>query len=153
MCVVVYMIACRRQPLLFFLFYLVPLKFTLTILNFRVVLSFIDISTLIHNLLFIIFVLRSFVKFWFVFNNNLESIIVIWFFILIWSSFFWFWLFILNPYEFDFYFWFSPSIQDSNLSSLLFFYFKFGHHSLNCYFFYFRFFCIIDFFLISLFNI
>jgi hypothetical protein len=82
----------------FFLFYLVPLKFTLTILNFRVVLSFIDISTLIHNLLFIIFVLRSFVKFWFVFNNNLESIIVICFFFLIWSSFFWFWLFILNPF-------------------------------------------------------
>jgi hypothetical protein len=87
------LMVCRWQTLLssFLLFSLIPSKSTLVIQNFRVVLSFIDISTLVF------FFLGPLVEFQFAFNLIIWSIIVICCFFKILIFLFYFDLF-SNPY-------------------------------------------------------
>jgi hypothetical protein len=82
----------------FFILFFFFLFSHLTIQNFRVVLSFTGISTmfLFFKKKFLIFIPGLFVKFQFVFNFRIESIIVIYNFFLNMVSLLWLWFLILD---------------------------------------------------------
>ena len=93
-----------------------PLKFTLVVQNLRVVLLFNDILTLI----LFFFVLGPFVKFQFVFNFIIGSIIMICYFFKF-GPYSFFFIFFLDSFVDLIFFQFHSSNQNSKLSSHLFF--------------------------------
>jgi len=87
-----------------------------------------------------------FFKFWFVFNFRIESIIVIYNFFLNMVSLLWLWFLIVDLFvNLVFFFQFLPLIQNSKMSSYLYFILNFIFILLIA-FFYFGSICLIDFF-------